>query len=80
MIIWMSDMKPGQSGTVCRVDLPFETRLRYYELGLIPGTEIDCLFVSPLGDPTAFRVRDTVFAFRAADVAGVSVRQAEAAR
>ncbi len=76
----MSDMKPGQSGVVVHVDLPFETRLRYYELGLIPGTEIDCLFESPLGDPTAYRVRDTVFAFRAADVANVSVLHTEATR
>lgn len=39
-------------------------RRRIFDLGITPGTLIRVEARSPLGDPTAYRVRDTVIALR----------------
>lgn len=40
---------------------------RLLDLGLIKGTSITPIFVSPSGDPTAFEVRGSVIAVRVED-------------
>jgi Fe2+ transport system protein FeoA len=53
--------------TVARVEsigLVGAERRRMYDLGIIPGTLIVVEVQSPLGDPTAYRVRDAVVALR----------------
>lgn len=39
-------------------------RRRMLDLGLVPGTVIEVLRKSPLGDPIAYKVRDAVIALR----------------
>ncbi len=39
-------------------------RRRMLDLGILPGTKIDVVNRSPLGDPTAYRVRGAVVALR----------------
>jgi DtxR family Mn-dependent transcriptional regulator len=39
-------------------------RRRLLDLGLVPGTKIEAEMISPSGDPTAYRVRDTLIALR----------------
>jgi ferrous iron transport protein A len=56
---------PGQCGTVLTMDGRIARRLN--DLGLLPGTRVRCVLKSPLGDPTAYRIRDAVIAIRAAD-------------
>ena len=56
---------PGQCGTVLTMDGRIARRLK--DLGLLPGTRVRCVLKSPLGDPTAYRIRDAVIAIRAAD-------------
>jgi len=34
------------------------------DLGFLPGTEISIEMRSPTGDPTAYKVRDTIIALR----------------
>ena len=52
-------------------------RRRLQDLGLIRGTAVQCLEKSPLGDPTAYRIRGTVIALRKRDAASVRIRQEE---
>ena len=33
-------------------------------MGLIPGTEIECVLVSPFKDPVAYLIRNTLVAIR----------------
>ncbi len=35
-----------------------------FDLGILPGTRIENVMPSPLGDPTAYRVRSAVIALR----------------
>ncbi len=63
---------PGQCGTVLTMDGRIARRLN--DLGLLPGTRVRCVLNSPLGDPTAYRIRDAVIAIRAADSRQITMR------
>lgn len=44
------------------------------DLGLLPGTRVEVEMVSPLGDPTAYRVRGAVIALRRDQAGAVEIR------
>ena len=67
----MDTLSPGESGRVRAVREPLRERLT--ELGLLPGTRVDCLLESPMGDPKAYRIRGIVLAVRARDAAAVTL-------
>ena len=46
---------------------------RFQEIGLIEGTQVECLQKSPAGDPVAYLIRGAVIALRAEDSATVLV-------
>lgn len=51
------------------------TRRRLMDLGLVPGTRVEMIRRSPVGDPTAFNVRGAVIALRKEVAGQVLVRQ-----
>ena len=63
----MNDLRPGERGTVRQIHLSGTMRRRLQDIGLIPGTPIECVGVSPLGDPAAYQIRGAVIALRADD-------------
>ena len=69
----MAVLTPGMYGFVRDIRAPETMRERLAELGLLPGTRVDCLFASPMGDPKAYRVRGIVLAVRARDAAAVTL-------
>jgi len=72
----LSDLKPGEKGIILRVDMEGTQRRRLMDLGFLPGTSVENKMVSPSGDPTAYRVRDTLIALRQ-DQAGTIIVQVE---
>ena len=60
----LDELKPGQSGTVKRLEVTGAQRHRLMDLGLLPGTVITVAMDSPLGDPTAYRIREALIALR----------------
>lgn len=44
-----------------------ELRRRFFDLGIIEGTNIEVLFKGPFGDPVAYSIRGTVIALREED-------------
>ncbi|MBP3704389.1 MAG: ferrous iron transport protein A [Clostridia bacterium] len=63
----LSSLRCGQSGVVSAVETEGTMRRRLQDLGLICGTHVECVGISPLGDPAAFRIRGAVIALRRAD-------------
>ena len=63
----LSSLSVGQSGIVQAVCTEGDMRRRLQDLGLICGTRVDCVGISPLGDPKAFRIRGAVIALRRSD-------------
>jgi DtxR family Mn-dependent transcriptional regulator len=62
----LDTLNPGERGYVTAISSLSRgvERRRLYDLGLIPGTEIEVEMVSPGGDPTAYRIRGSVIALR----------------
>lgn len=62
----LDTLVPGQSGLVTGISSLSRgvERRRLFDLGIIPGTEINVEMISPGGDPTAYRIRGTVIALR----------------
>ncbi len=74
---YLSDLAPGESAEVlglteaCRGS----ERRRFLDLGLLPGTRVTAELRSPSGDPTAYRIRDTLLALRREQAGRVRVRR-----
>jgi DtxR family Mn-dependent transcriptional regulator len=60
----LSVLTPGEKGTVVDLECQGLTRRRFLDLGLLPGTPIEVLMQSALGEPLAYRLRETVIAIR----------------
>lgn len=62
----LSQLKPGESGTVQRLSPRCQgaERRRLLDLGILPGTTIRAEMVSPSGDPTAYRIRGALIGLR----------------
>ena len=69
----LCDLKIGQSAMVTSVNSKGDILRRLLDIGIISGTKVKCVFKSPLGDPTAFLIRDAVIALRKEDSANITV-------
>lgn len=65
----------GQSARVTCVRAEPALRRRLLDIGLIPGTTVTCVALSPAGDPAAYRIRGAIIALRTRDAAGVQARR-----
>ncbi len=66
-------LKMGQSAMVKGLSAQGSMRRRLQDMGLIEGTQVECVGVSPLGDPAAYLIRGAVVALRNKDAASVTV-------
>lgn len=69
-------LPPGRSGWIVSTGKQ-EELLRLRDLGLLEGNRIECLAVSPLGDPVVFRLLGSAFALRRRDCRGIQIRLKE---
>ncbi len=69
----LSNVKPGQKARVTSLCAKGAIRRRLLDIGLIENTEIECLGVSPCGDPAAFLIRGAVIALRREDSKNILV-------
>lgn len=60
----LSALEPGESGRVVALRCEGFNRRRLLDLGLTPGTVVECAFPGPMGEPTAYRVRGALIALR----------------
>ena len=68
------ELKVGQK---CLIDKVYESKnikRRLLDIGLIENTEVECVGVSPLGDPKAFLIRDAVIALRCTDCSNILIK------
>ncbi|MEA1961711.1 MAG: FeoA family protein [Bacillota bacterium] len=60
----LNSVSVGQSVIVVRLNMLGNSRRRMLDMGLTPGTRVDVVRKSPLGDPTAYCVRNSIIALR----------------
>lgn len=66
----LNKMKIDEEGMVAK-NLIENRRLQ--DLGVVRGTKIKCVLRSPLGDPTAYKIRGAIVAIRDEDAQNVLV-------
>ncbi len=69
----LSDLKAGQGGTVRKMNTKGGMRRRLQDLGLIEGSDVECVLVSPGGDPSAYRIKGAVIAIRNEDCRDICI-------
>ena len=69
----LTQLKQGQRAKVKSLLATGSMRRRLQEIGLIEGTQVECLQKSPAGDQVAYLIRGAVIALRAEDSATVLV-------
>jgi Fe2+ transport system protein FeoA len=62
------------TATVVALDITGPERRRLMDLGILPGARVTAELRSPLGDPTAYRVRGSLIALRSRQARGIRVR------
>lgn len=78
MPITLDQLKPGNSAAVTRLTATGTNRRRLMDLGILPGTRLTAELRSPLGDPTAYRVRETLIALRRVQARQIEIDSIEA--
>ncbi len=71
----MNDLKIGQSGTIAQVGGEGALRLRFLDMGLIPGTVVQLQKVAPMGDPIQIRVRGYELTLRREDASRITLKE-----
>lgn len=66
-------MKKGDCGIIKRLNNKGTIRRRLIEVGFIPGSTVEYVCKSPLGDPKAYFVKGTVIALRKEDSSNIVI-------
>jgi ferrous iron transport protein A len=74
MTVSLRNLQHGEKAQVQQVHGAGSIRRRLLDLGLLPGTIIERIMDSPIGDPICYRVRGAMIALRAEDADQVLVR------
>lgn len=74
-MITLNDLTTGDICTVAEILNTGSMRRRFHDIGLIKGTEIQCVGESPSKDPKAFLIRGAVIAIRSEDSSLVVVKR-----
>ena len=69
----LTNLKVGQRARVTALHSGGSMRRRLQDIGLIAGTEVECVQKSPAGDPVAYLIRGALIALRSEDSARVMI-------
>ncbi len=71
----IDDLKIGQSGTIDKVGGEGALRLRFLDMGLIPGTAVRLQKIAPMGDPIQIQVRGYELTIRREDARQITLME-----
>ena len=63
----LANLQVGERARVASLLSRGSMRRRLQDIGLIEGTEVECVQKSPAGDPVAYRIRGALIALRSED-------------
>ena len=72
-IINLSQLPLNKSGKIKNINCDEGIKRRLLDMGLVKGTEIMPILISPSGDPRAFLVRGTIIAIRKEDAKNIKI-------
>ena len=69
----LANLQVGERARVASLLSRGSMRRRLQDIGLIEGTEVECVQKSPVGDPVAYRIRGALIALRSEDSSNILV-------
>ena len=70
----MCDIKEGNWGEIVELKCAKDIRRRFMDLGMIKGTKVKCVLVSPFNSIKGYAIRGSVIAIRHSDAKNIIVR------
>lgn len=70
----LSRLEVGDTAVIESTQNEPAMKRRLIDLGFAPGTPVSCVGKSPLGDPKAFLIKNTVIALRSEDSEKISIK------
>lgn len=71
----IDDLRIGESGVITQVGGEGTLRLRFLDMGLIPGTRVFMQKEAPMGDPVQIRLRGYSLTLRREDARKIALRE-----
>lgn len=68
------DLQKGQKCLIDKISSGTDMRRRLLDIGLIENTPVECVEISPQGDPKAFLIRGAVIALRKEDCRNILIK------
>jgi len=69
----LDNLEIGNKCIIKRLENNDDIKRRFLDIGLIPGTVVECLFKSPFGDLSAYDIRGCVMAIRNSDAKNILI-------
>ncbi|MCF8011923.1 MAG: ferrous iron transport protein A [Clostridiales bacterium] len=69
----LSELSPGNSGKVIRINTKGPLRRRILDMGIVPGIEVSVKGMAPLGDPIELIVRGYSLSLRKQEAENILV-------
>jgi ferrous iron transport protein A len=63
----LNDLNVGEKGIIKQLKIESRLKSRLLDLGLVPGTKVECFMESPFGNPMAYLIKGAVIAIRNED-------------
>ena len=71
--MYLCDMKIGEKGIIKKIEANENIKRRLLDIGLINGTQVECVLKSPFNDPMAYLIRGAIIAIRKNDCNKIEV-------
>ena len=69
----LNNLSVGESCTIKKIKDSSKIKRRLLDIGLIPGTKVECVLSSPSNDSLAYLIRGTTIAIRKIDSKEIEV-------
>lgn len=71
----LNELKLSQKAKIDKILTSGNMRRRFIDIGLIENTVVECVGISPQGDPKAYLIRGAVIAIRNEDSKDILIRE-----
>ena len=71
----LKELKPSESGRILRVGGEGALRQHFLDMGVIPGADVTCVKLAPMGDPMELRLHGYELTLRLEDAAEIEIER-----
>lgn len=72
-ITTLNKLKIGQKAVIQNISVKSDIRRRLIDIGLVRNTTVECVLISPLGEPCAYLIRGAVIALRSEESSQIEI-------